>query len=269
MDIHKNIKSKLEYFIKSKKIPPIVFHGPSGSGKRGLLEFLINNIYTTINNRNKYVMYINCAHGKGIRFIRDELKFFAKTNIQHKNGNIFKSVILFNADKLTTDAQSALRRCIEQFSHTTRFFIVIDEHNKLLKPIISRFCNIHVPLPLINDVNMSIHEYKKKYFRSSFKDIIKQRNSWLTKAINQKKNYNSVDKCYEFTEKIYEKGYAGLDIMKAIELTTKIDETKKYGLLMHFDKIRREFRNEKLFIFYILTFSFMRPKTDLENIKEM
>ena len=71
-------------------------------------------------------MYINCAHGKGIRFIRDELKFFAKTNIQHKNGNIFKSVILFNADKLTTDAQSALRRCIEQFSHTTRFFIVID-----------------------------------------------------------------------------------------------------------------------------------------------
>ena len=187
MDIHKNIKSKLEYFIKSKKIPHIVFHGPAGSGKRGLLEFLINNIYTTINNRNKYVMYINCAHGKGIRFIRDELKFFAKTNIQHKNGNIFKSVILFNADKLTTDAQSALRRCIEQFSHTTRFFIVIDEHNKLLKPIISRFCNIHVPLPLINDVNMSIHEYKKKGFRSSFKDIIKQRNSWLTKALNQKK----------------------------------------------------------------------------------
>ncbi len=89
MDIHKNIKSKLEYFIKSKKIPHIVFHGPAGSGKRGLLEFLINNIYTTINNRNKYVMYINCAHGKGIRFIRDELKFFAKTNIQHKNGNIF------------------------------------------------------------------------------------------------------------------------------------------------------------------------------------
>ena len=38
-----------------------------------------------IYNNNKifikeYVMYVNCAHGKGIRFIRDELKFFAKTN---------------------------------------------------------------------------------------------------------------------------------------------------------------------------------------------
>ena len=38
---------------------------------------------------------------------------------------------------------------------------------------------------------------------------------------------------------------------------------------MHFDKIRREFRNEKLLIFYILTIAFMRPEADLENIKEM
>ena len=146
MDIHKNIKSKLEYFIKSKKIPHIVFHGPSGSGKRGLLEFLINNIYTTINNRNKYVMYINCAHGKGIRFIRDELKFFAKTNIQNFNGKYFKSIVLFNAEKLTMDAQSALRRCIEQFSHNTRFFVIVENINTLLKPILSRFCNIYILL---------------------------------------------------------------------------------------------------------------------------
>ena len=29
-------------------------------------------------------MHVNCAHSKGIRFIRDELKFFAKTNIHNK-----------------------------------------------------------------------------------------------------------------------------------------------------------------------------------------
>ena len=57
-------------------------------------------------------------------------------------GIFFKSIVLFNADKLTIDAQSALRRCIEQFSHTTRFFIVVEEQSKLLKPIVSRFCNI-------------------------------------------------------------------------------------------------------------------------------
>jgi DNA polymerase III delta prime subunit len=36
---------------------------------------------------------------------------------------------------LTIDAQSALRRCIEQFSFNTRFFIIIENKHKLLKPI--------------------------------------------------------------------------------------------------------------------------------------
>jgi hypothetical protein len=116
---------------------------------------------------------------------------------------------------------------------------------------------------------MSLHEYKKRTFNATFEKIITQRNLWLIKAINQKKNYNNVENCYTFTEKIYEKGYSGLDIMKVVESTNKINDIKKYGLLMHFDKIRREFRNEKLFIFYILTIAFLRPETDLENIKEM
>ena len=42
-------------------------------------------------------MFVNCAHGKGIRFIRDELKFFAKSIIQSKNGTLFKSIVLFNS----------------------------------------------------------------------------------------------------------------------------------------------------------------------------
>ena len=104
------MQEKLDFFIEKKRIPNIIFHGPSGSGKKKFLLDFINKIY----NYNKdfieqYVMYINCAFGKGIKFIRDELKHFAKTNT---HGH-FKSVVLFNAEKLTVDAQSALRRCIE------------------------------------------------------------------------------------------------------------------------------------------------------------
>ena len=184
MNIHENIKKKIDYFISENKIPHIVFHGSSGSGKRSVLEYLIMNIYKTKENIKKFVMYINCAHGKGIRFIRDELKFFAKTNIQNKNGSIFKSIVLFNADKLTTDAQSALRRCIEKFSHTTRFFIVIDEYRKLLKPIISRFCNIQLSLPLINKKHTSLHEFNKREINSILKSDSKKNMSWLDKRKN-------------------------------------------------------------------------------------
>ena len=164
-----------------KKKPYLIsfFMVHSGSGKRYILNKFLNNIY----NYNKqiikeYVMYVNCAHSKGIRFIRDELKFFAKTNIQNQNGLFFKSIVLFNAGNLTTDAQSALRRCIEQFSHTTRFFIIIEDTNLLLKPILSRFCNIHIPLPIINNKRVSLHNMQKKITDSIYynNDIL-----WLKK----------------------------------------------------------------------------------------
>ena len=151
----------------------IIFHGPLGSGKRYLLDYFIKKIYK--NNAEKikqYVMYVDCAHGRGIRFIRDQLKFFAKTNIQNKKGLFFKSIVLFNAEKLTTDAQSALRRCIEQFSHTTRFFIVVKDKNKLLKPIHSRSCNIYVPRPTRDGVKINLHLGKSDVKK------IKKRDDW-------------------------------------------------------------------------------------------
>lgn len=269
MIIHENIKLKLDYFISQNKIPHIVFHGPSGSGKRSVLEYLINNIYIDKENIKKYVMYINCAHGKGIRFIRDELKFFAKTNIQNKNGSIFKSIVLFNADKLTTDAQSALRRCIEQFSHTTRFFIVIDEYRKLLKPIISRFCNIQVSIPLINNKKISLHEHNKTNIVNIFKDNFKKNQNWLYKNLEKNLSVNNINNIMLFSEKIYQKGYSALDIMNYIKKSKKINGVLKYNLLVFFDKARIEFRNEKILIFYILSTLLMRNKCDLENICEM
>ena len=138
--IHSNIKDKLDYFIKIKKIPNIIFHGGSGSGKRTIVYSFIDKIYNYDRAiKHNYVLFVNCAQGKGIKFIRDELKFFAKTHIDYKKGHFFKTIILSNADKLTIDAQSALRRCIELFSHTTRFFIIVEDKYKLLKPILSRF----------------------------------------------------------------------------------------------------------------------------------
>lgn len=122
--IHENIMEKLKYFHSIHKIPNILFNGPSGSGKSTLVNDFISLIYD--GNKDKIrdlVMYVNCAHGKGIKFIREELKFFAKTQINSNGGGfVFKSIVLFNADKLTMDAQSALRRCIELFSFNTRFF---------------------------------------------------------------------------------------------------------------------------------------------------
>ena len=39
---HNVIENKLLYFIEKKKIPNIIFHGPSGSGKRTIVNDFIN-----------------------------------------------------------------------------------------------------------------------------------------------------------------------------------------------------------------------------------
>ena len=266
LSIHKPILKKLDNLVEHNKIPHIIFHGSSGSGKRYVLNYFINKIYNNNTNHiNDYTMYVNCAHGKGIRFIRDELKFFAKTNIQKNKYNFFKSIILFNADNLTIDAQSALRRCIETFSETTRFFIIIDSKNNLLKPILSRFCNIYIPLPTMGDTMIDLHEYKKSNYNKHNYYI--KRNTWFKNEITKQKHYTNVSTCSKFVIKLYKKGYSGIDVLNFIN--DSYDDNDKYIYLMYFDKIRREFRNEKLLMFCILYFVFMRKNLNIKNILSM
>lgn len=253
--LHEKIKKKLDTFIEKNKIPHIIFYGPLGSGKRHIMKYFIDKIYIN-QDRKQYVMNVDCAHGKGIRFIRDELKFFAKTNIQNNNGCFFKSIILLNAHKLTIDAQSALRRCIELFSHTTRFFIIVSNTNKLLNPILSRFCIIYIPLPFIGKKRCSLYDLKKN------KLIQDNQNNWLIKTMKETENYNSLKKCWNLSKKIYNKGYSVIDLLKLFEKNTKAEE--KYIILLHFDKIKKEYRNEKLLILYFLYIAYLRRDYNLE-----
>ena len=267
LSIHQNIHSKLDFFIKENKIPHIIFYGPSGSGKRSILNGFINDIYNSDKQKiNQYVMHVNCAHSKGIRFIRDELKFFAKTNIHNKNNNLFKSIVLFNADQLTIDAQSALRRCIEQFSHTTRFFILVNNVNRLLKPILSRFCNIYIPVPVIDGKNISLHENFKKHLTNN--EFILKRNKWLKKKLETRKNFKDIQTVTSLTEVLYEKSYNSIDIIKILEKET-FKKKNKFLYLIYFDKIRSQFRDEKLLMLTILNLFFLRKNLNLENILEM
>ena len=258
-DIHDEIIKKLDFFIEYNKIPHIVFHGPYGTGKRTILDYFIKKIYENNSKYIKdYVMYVDCAHGKGIRFFRDQLKFFAKTNIQNKMKKMFKSIILFNADKLTTDAQSALRRCIEKYSHNTRFFIIAENKKLLLNPILSRFCSIYIPTPKIknnytNFYDLQFDKYNKKDYN--------RKEARLKKYLKDHNYDTSLGACINFSTFLYNKGYSCLDLINYV--------SKNHNdilALMYFDKIRKQIRNEEILIFYVLYFTFMRKNIDLENI---
>lgn len=273
LNIHQEIKEKLNYFHSNHKIPNIIFNGPSGSGKSTIVNEFINLIYDGNKEKIKdFVMHVNCAHGKGIKFIREELKFFAKTHINSNGGNIFKSIVLLNGDKLTMDAQSALRRCIELFSHNTRFFIVVEDKYKLLRPILSRFCEIYICEPEYKGKQINLYKYN---LEQTFKltDIKTQRLEWLKKELQKTFLSNSIiseEELQNFVTKLYEKAYSAMDIIKLIEdgLFPLLEE-KRYELLIAFNKARKEFRNEKLLLMFIINFTFLDKETLLENISFM
>jgi replication factor C subunit 3/5 len=272
LDIHSSIHEKLDYFHQINKIPNIIFHGPSGSGKKTILHQFIQKIYKEDKEKIKsFVMYVNCAHGKGIKFIREKLIFFAKTQIISKGGDLFKSIVLLNADKLTMEAQSALRRCIEKFNHNTRFFIIVENKYKLLKPILSRFCEIHVPEPILSGKPINLYTYQtfqSKEVKTHQMNNIKKELSKLTSS----EKITPIE-IIETSTKLYERGYSGYDLITLLEnpffLKGRIEMEKRYECIITFHKIRREIRNEKLLMTIILHFLFLSLETSLENISFM
>lgn len=265
--IHSNILEKLDEYILDNKIPNILFYGANGSGKKNIVYSFINKIYNgndvLIKNNT---IFANCAQGKGIKFIREELKYFSKMIIDNNNGTFFKSIILLNADKLTIDAQSALRRCIELFCHSTRFFLIVEDKYKLLKPILSRFSEIFIPLPIIKNKEQNLYSYKNENFDKiikyrSKKTILNNIGKHISKINDNKTLLTESEACYN-------NGYSIFDIINYIESCNEnvIETEKKLLLLIIINKVKKEFRNDLLLTIFIFNLFCLRSTIDLENI---
>ena len=243
-------KERITKMYETKNIPNIIFHGSNLTYKKTILFDFLKMIYITNENINKYVLIINCSHGKGnIKFIRDNLKHFANIIINNNTEFLFKSIILLNADKLTIDAQSALRRCIEIYNHSTRFFIVVEDKFKLLKPILSRFSDIYC---------------NKKFKYNELTEITNKKIYLLSKQINIFNPKNIID-LLELSNILYNNAYTGDMLMKYIK--NKLENNKdKYKFLFLINIYKKEIKNETLIILFCINYIYFRNYHDLENI---
>ena len=262
---NENINSKLDSFLKNERIPHIIFYGPPGSGKKTILSRFLKAIYGNEAKMYSNVMFVNCAHSKGIKFIREELKFFAKTNTQLNTGIQFKSIVLLNAEHLTVDAQSAMRRCIEQFSTNTRFFIVITNKNKLLIPILSRFCEIYVPSSVDAEGNeVNLHNPQRIMdvdFRLHRQEMLKN--------MMEKIEENHLD-MVNVSSELYENAFSAVDIMEWMkQQNDRWTSFEKANIGMCFMKAKSEFRCEKLLMLFMLDFMYFHSTQELKTLSFM
>lgn len=270
LPVIQSVQKCLDAFYCSRKIPHIIFHGPSGSGKRTIVEQFLMKIYGGDKAKMKSnIMWVNCAHsrGHGIKFIREDLIFFAKSNIQFNCGVVFKTIVLLNADSLTTDAQSALRRCIELFSFNTRFFIIVENKDKLLNPILSRFCEVYIPETKLRGQIQNLHQYTSQNAFHLGNYLEKKReklDEWMKCSSGSPSGW-----CHkgliDLVVLLYDSGYSCLDVIDWLK-RSQMDVQLVSSAVLCFHKIKGEYRCEKMLMFYLLDYVFLRPNKDLKNV---
>ena len=249
----------LDYLINlydTNKLPNLLLYGNNLLGKKTLLEHLLLHIYKTYENIENNTLILNCSLGKGnIKFIRENLKFFANT-ITHKTISTFKSIVLLNADKLTLDAQSALRRSIELCGHS-KFFIITDNRNKLIKPILSRFSNIfcnetnmgkiYKSLIKISNVN---NQYNKIIVIIKELDV-KLNNLELMQLNNDIISYEKNKLVLHYCTLIYNKGISANNLLDYFR-NNQLENSEYYKFIFCYDIYKKEVRIELFLIFIIL-----------------
>jgi hypothetical protein len=121
-----------------------------------------------------------------------------------------------------------------------------------------------------NIINLYKHNLNEVF---KTKDIKKQRSEWLKNALDKNMSANMGHKdLLSFITKLYEKSYSALDLINILENVNVVPDLtieKRYELLINFNKIRKEFRNEKILMLFILNFAFLSSNESLENISFM
>lgn len=148
------IIERLKAYVKHKNVPHLMFAGPAGTGKTTSALALAKELFgeTWKQNFNE----LNASDERGINIIRGKIKDFARTAPMGKAG--FKIIFLDEADSLTPDAQAALRRTIEKYSHICRFILSVNYSSKIIEPIQSR-CTVFRFAPIKED---DIKKYIRK-----------------------------------------------------------------------------------------------------------
>ncbi|KAF1814093.1 P-loop containing nucleoside triphosphate hydrolase protein [Eremomyces bilateralis CBS 781.70] len=142
--------SVLQRTMQASNLPHMLFYGPPGTGKTSTILALAKQLYGPELFRSR-VLELNASDERGIAIVREKVKDFARQQLSNPPSGPagveyrkrypcppFKIIVLDEADSMTQDAQSALRRTMETYSKITRFCLVCNYVTRIIDPLASR-----------------------------------------------------------------------------------------------------------------------------------
>ncbi|KAI8914741.1 P-loop containing nucleoside triphosphate hydrolase protein [Powellomyces hirtus] len=187
LDYHDGLKQQLIQLAGNGDFPHLLVYGPSGAGKKTRIVALLREIYgpgveklridlrpfQTPSNKKMEISVVTSNYHIEITpgdvgiydriIVTDLIKEIAQTQQVDANAKrAFKVVILNEADGLTRDAQSALRRTMEKYMGNLRIILCAESTSKIIAPIRSRCLLVRVAAPEVQEIKNVIFKVCKK-----------------------------------------------------------------------------------------------------------
>jgi len=150
---------------------------------------------------NERVIELNASDERGINIVRGKIIEFTKIAIGTKDPKYlcpdYKIIILDEADAMTKEAQSALRKVMEENSNITRFCFICNYINQIIEPINSRCVKIR--------------------FKQINKESMINKLKWISSNENIDINYEALECVSEISNGDLRKGILMLQNIKYIK----------------------------------------------------